>query len=227
MKKIILATLIANTFICADENILIVSELDKVDNIVKIDPVQEIDDKELYIGLGVSAMSTRLSSVDMDIFNDIYGQDRLGNVNLQAGYIFNDYIALEGRYGFTVSEDDQVEMRNEWSLFLKPMYKFEDSYDRSKGEDYFAVYALLGYGSIELSGVNGVDALVEDTNFKWGLGFSYTFRDYSEYDEYKFKDTWTVYLDYVNTGDDMYGLYYMGEDYIDADSFTAGLLYKF
>jgi hypothetical protein len=227
MKKIILATLIASTLMLADENVLIVSELDKTDNIVKIDPLQEIDDRDLYIGLGISAMSSRLSSVSMDIFNDIYGQDRLGNINLQAGYIINDYIAVEGRYGFTVADDDQVEMRNEWSLFLKPMYKFEDSYDRTNGEDYFAVYALLGYGSVEFTGVNGVNALVEDSNFRWGLGFSYTFREYSEYDEYKFKDTWTVYFDYVNVGKDMYGLYYMGEDYIDADSFTTGLLYKF
>ena len=63
MKKIILLAFIASTLMFADENVLIVSELDKVDNIVKIDPLQEIDDRDLYLGLGVTAMSSRLSSV--------------------------------------------------------------------------------------------------------------------------------------------------------------------
>ncbi len=187
----------------------------------------EIDDTGFYLGAGVSAMSSRESSVSMDIFNEKSGQDRLGNIDLLAGYIVNDYLAVEGRYGFGITDEDQVEMNSQWSLFLKPMYKFENDEDRANGENYFAVYALLGYGGVELKGINGVVADIDETGFQWGLGVSYTFRETSHNENYKYKDSWTVFADYTSLGNDMDGLYYTGLGQVDADAFTVGLIYKF
>ena len=187
----------------------------------------EIDETGFYLGAGVSAMSSRESSVSMDMFNVKTGQDRLGNINLMAGYMINNYLAVEGRYGFGITDEDKVEMNSQWSLFLKPMYKFENDEDRSNGGNYFAVYALLGYGGIDLTGVNGVTANVNETDFQWGLGLSYTFRETSSEGTYKYQDSWTIYADYTNVGSNMNGLYYTGDGQVDADAFTVGLIYKF
>ena len=215
MKKIILSLAAISTLGFAGGDILPVVVAD------------EIDDTGFYLGAGISAMSSREASVSMDIFNVTDGQDRLGNLDLLAGYIINDYIAIEGRYAFPLTDEDKVEMNSQWSLFLKPMYKFEDDEDRANGENYFAVYALLGYGGVELKGVNGVVANVDETGFQWGLGVSYTFRETSHEENYSYKDSWTVYADYTNLGNDMDGLYYTGEGQVDADAFTVGLIYKF
>jgi len=215
MKKIILSLAAISTLGFAGGDIFPVVVAD------------EIDDTGFYLGAGISAMSSREASVSMDIFNVTDGQDRLGNLDLLAGYIINDYIAIEGRYAFPITDEDKVEMNSQWSLFLKPMYKFDDDEDRANGENYFAVYALLGYGGVELKGVNGVVANVDETGFQWGLGVSYTFRETSHEENYSYKDSWTVYADYTNLGNDMDGLYYTGEGQVDADAFTVGLIYKF
>ncbi len=216
MKKIILSLAAASSLGFAGGDIIPV--------VVVAD---EIDELGFYLGGGISAMSSRESSVSMDIFNEKAGQDRLGNIDLRAGYIVNNYLAVEGRYGFGITDEDKVEMNSQWSIFLKPMYKFEDDEDRANGENYFAVYGLLGYGGIELTGVNGVVANVDETGFQWGLGLSYTFRESSSEGSYKYKDSWTVYADYTSVGNDMDGLYYTGEGQVDADAFTVGLIYKF
>jgi len=192
-----------------------------------VEAVDEIDETGFYLGGGISAMSSRESSVSMDIFNEKAGQDRLGNIAFLAGYMINDYLAVEGRYGFGITDEDKVEMDSQWSIFLKPIYKFEDDEERANGENYFAVYALLGYGGIKLKGVNQVVADVDESDFQWGLGLSYTFRETARHENYKYKDSWTVYFDYTNVGNDMDGLYYTGLGQVDADAFTLGLIYKF
>ena len=187
----------------------------------------KIDETGFYAGIGVTAMSSRDSAVSMDIFNVTYGQDRLGNIDLLAGYIINDYLAVEGRYATTFTDEDRVELSSQWSLFIKPMYKFEDDEDRAKGEDYWAVYGLLGYGNTTFDGVNGANVDVDDGGFQWGIGLSYTFREYTNKDDYQYRDVWTLFADYTSIGRDMSGYYYNGARKIDADSFTVGLIYKF
>jgi len=93
--------------------------------------------------------------------------------------------------------------------------------------DYIAVYALLGYGGVTLQGVNGLTADVDDNGFQWGIGISYTFREFSDDREYKYRDVWTIFADYTSLGRDMSGLYYNGAQKVDADAFTIGLSYKF
>ena len=109
-----------------------------------IEPLIVVDDSSFYLGLGVTAVSTRDAAVSMDIFNVKAGQDRLGNISLLAGYNFNSYIAVEGRYTTTISDEDLVEMSG-WSLFVKPQYPVTDT---------FNVYALLGFGGVTMDPVN-------------------------------------------------------------------------
>lgn len=186
-----------------------------------------MDNTGFYLGAGISAMSTRLSSVSRDIFNEKAGQDRLGNAAILAGYMINNYLSVEGRLAGNITDEDKVTMDSQWSIFLKPMYKFEDDEDQANGRNYFAVYGLLGFGGIDLSGINGVIADISDTGFQWGLGFSYTFRETASDGNYQYKDSWTIYADYTMLGSDMDGLYYTGRDKVDADAFTVGLIYKF
>jgi hypothetical protein len=187
----------------------------------------KIDETGFYAGLGISAMSSRDSSVSMDIFDVTYGQDRLGNINLIAGYMINDYLAVEGRYATTFTDEDRVELSSQWGLFVKPLYKFDDDDNRAAGDDYWAVYALLGYGNATLEGTNNAITDVDDGGFQWGIGLSYTFREHSDAEEYQYKDVWTIFFDYTFVGSDMDGYYYNGARKVDADAFTVGLTYKF
>lgn len=216
MKKIIVALVAISSLgytASSEKENLSVYEADRIDN------------TGFYLGAGISAMSTRESSVSMDIFNVKEGQDRLGNVALIAGYTVNDYLAVEGRYGFNITDEDKVEMAYQWSILLKPMYKFDDEKDKVNGRNYYSVYGLLGIGGIQLDGTNGVIADVGETGFQWGIGVSYTFRETSR--AYRYKDSWSVYADYMQVGRNMDGLYYTGEGEVDADAFTVGMIYHF
>lgn len=187
----------------------------------------DVEEENFYLGAAIVAVSTRDASVSMDIFKETDGQDRLGNASLHAGYEFNNYLAVEGRYSTSLTDDDRVDMPSAWGIFLKPIYKFEDDAERAAGEDYFAVYGLLGFGGMTLEGSNQSTADVDDTGFQWGLGLSYTFRTVSDSEEYKYKDNWTVFFDYTNLANDMDGIYYNGATKIDGDAFTLGVNYKF
>jgi len=85
--------------------------------VAPIPVAEEVDNSSFYIGLALSAISTRDAAVSMDIFNAKYGQDRLGNITFLAGYNFNQYVAVEGRYTTTFTDEDMVEMDG-WSLFV-------------------------------------------------------------------------------------------------------------
>ena len=180
-----------------------------------VEIVSSLDDSGMYLGLGVSAMSLK---------NDFSKEEFSSTgVTLQAGYKFNKYVAIEGRYTKNVGDldydhgesgnPDYSEYPGDFSnvaIYVKPMYAFDD----------FSVYALLGYGEVTLtdlphpSTTGSVDR-AED-GFQWGLGASYAFMD-----------NLSVFVDYVKVYDDK------GFDYraqlvdVDADLWTLGVTYKF
>ena len=168
--------------------------------------VEEVDNSSFYLGLGLTAVSTRDSSVDLNFFDAEYGQDRLGNVSLIAGYNFNEYIAVEGRYTTAISEEDLVEMDG-WSLFVKPQYPVSED---------FSVYALLGFGAVTMDGVNDAAVDVDDSGFQWGIGASYLATE-----------NISVFIDYTSLATDMEGLYWDGALEVDADAVTIGVNYLF
>ena len=166
------------------------------------------DNSGIYIGFGASAISARDSSLSLDFVAQEPGQDRLANATFLLGYNLNEYFAVEGRYTTTFSNADVVEVDGA-SFFVKPQYPLN--------EDFF-VYALLGYGSVQLDGVGGASEIVDvdDSGFQWGLGASYTI-----------DDSYTIFLDYTSLAYDMDGIYYNGALQVDVDLVTLGVTYKF
>ncbi|MDD5406381.1 MAG: outer membrane beta-barrel protein [Sulfurovaceae bacterium] len=116
----------------------------------------------------------------------------------QAGYKFNKYIALEGRYWWSLGNSDRSvkgsytvnggtptsfdfnvdygEKLRAWGIYAKPMYPVTDKLD---------IYALLGGGNVTLK--NDYFDRLDENDFQWGLGASY-----------KITDNVSIFLDYVN-----------------------------
>jgi len=180
---------------------------------VAVIPVVE-ETNGFYLGGAVAAAVGHDSDVAIKLFNgtDDASNDRLGNITLLAGYDFNDYIAVEGRYTMSVFDEDVTEM-NGWSLFAKPQYHFDES--------NFSIYALLGLGGVTIDGKNGYFADVDDTGFQWGLGVAYSFGDYME------DNNLAVFVDYTSLASDMDGIFANGALQTDVDVFSLGVTYIF
>jgi opacity protein-like surface antigen len=123
---------------------------------------------------------------------------------LQAGYKFNQYVSVEGRYWIGLEEDVLVNNNlyndytaNSWGLYVKPMYPVYDGLD---------VYALLGYAS-----TNYDEVVMDADGFSWGLGVEYTF-----------SNNIGLFIDYASLNYDS-GTY--NDDYVDTYNF--GVNYKF
>jgi len=138
-------------------------------------------------------------------------QDRLGNLTLNAGYDFNQYIAVEARYTTTISDEDIVEMSG-WSLFVKPQYPVTED---------FTIYALLGFGGVTVDGINAIRPVnVDDSSFQWGLGVSYSLKNATDYNI-------EIYADYTSLAKDMDGVYWNGDLQTSVDALTVGVVYRF
>ena len=163
-------------------------------DIAPVEPVVETPYVEestgnFYLGLGYGFLSadreTSLGALTFDQGTEDYDQ-----ILLQAGYKFNDYVALEGRYWLGLSDNAWATIGNNaiqsvgeidsWGIYVKPMYPVGDS---------FNVYALLGYASTDYSITNGADGDID--GFSWGLGA-----------DYAFSESWSVFVDYTELSDD-------------------------
>ena len=175
--------------------------------------VPVVDDSGFYVGGALAAVSTRDATVSQNFFDAKGGQDRLGNLTLLAGYDFNRYVAVEGRYTTSIADEDIVEMDG-WSLFVKPQYTFDES--------NFKIYALLGFGGVTLDSMNSAYVVdVDDTGFQWGIGAAYSFGDYMENNDL------AIFVDYTSLANDMEGIYWNGALEADADAITVGVTYRF
>jgi len=112
-----------------------------------------------YAGAGVNHM--RMSEA---VTSSGYG------VTLVAGYYFNQYVGMEGRYMTTVSDLDLDSSRpimttsdtlSNVGLYVKPMYAITTG---------FSIYGLAGYGQSTYE-VKGSD--YTENGFQWGLGAKY------------------------------------------------------
>ena len=93
------------------------------------------------------------------------------------------------------------------SFFIKPQYPVTVA---------FKVYALLGFGGVTMDSVNGSNVDVDDNDFQWGLGASYTFMENIE-----------VFIDYTSLASSMEGIYWNTAQEVDADAIIMGVNYKF
>jgi opacity protein-like surface antigen len=156
MKKFnlsLVAVLAMSTFAVAGGDIA------PVEPMVETPMVEESTPGAFYLGLAYGAANGDVSWTDTPLSGEpISGSDDTDydTIMLQAGYKFNPYIAVEGRYWFDLDEDVDT-----WGIYAKPMYPVTDAID---------IYALLGYAS---SDVDYIDA----DGFSWGLGGAYAFTD--------------------------------------------------
>lgn len=167
-----------------------------------------------YVGGALTAVVGHDSSVGMELIDGTPGvdNDRLGNMTLLAGYDFNQYFAVEGRYSTSIFNEDVTEMSG-WSLFVKPQYRFDES--------NFKLYALLGYGGVNIEGVNNYFADVDDSGFQWGIGAAYAFGEYMD------NNNLAVFFDYTSLAYEMDGIFANGATQTDVDAFTLGVTYNF
>lgn len=175
----------------------------------------EIDESHFYFGVGLSSMYLK---------NDLSDEEfSAKGVMLQAGYQYNNYIAIEGRYtmdvgdveydhGNTINPDfsDYPTDFSNVAIYLKPMYSI----------DNFTIYGLLGYGEVGLTNIPlggvGISADRAESGFQWGLGF-----------DYQLGQNVSVFLDYVRMYDDIgFDKRAQNADIV-ADAWTLGISYKF
>jgi len=175
-----------------------------------------------YVGAGLS--DQRTYSKDSDWFDDsILGQDKTIPLIGVLGYQFNCYLALEGRVGKSLFEEDYADVLT-YSIFLKPQYPVTED---------FSVYGLIGYGVVRVKGTDGhvpaanVGKTIVDTgSFQWGFGM-----------QYDITDEWSIFLDYTSLMKDKsispQPLYNYDAsagrtwDKISDDSINVGVLYHF
>ena len=214
------------------------------------EPIVEVvasDDSGFYIGGAYSSINA-----EVDAYGAYGNYDEPENWRkensemdsagfmLQAGYQFNKYIAVEGRYwkasseasgtysngqddqtGFTDSWSDECGDLTAWGIFVKPMYPVTDA---------FSIYGLLGYGNTNISDEwygDGVE-LLDESGFQWGIGASYA------YDEHL-----SFFVDYVQLASDVEESYDWvannqsdsDYDYVDWETsvytINVGVSYKF
>ena len=212
-SKLVISMLTLSTFAFAGGDIKPAEVQDTPEEKQEQSPV--LNSANFYLGVGVSTLKLK---------NDFTKESfKAKALTLQAGYTYNKYLALEGRYTHHVGDveydhgsDHRVNAGEDIkdyptdftniALYLKPQYKVND----------FTAYALLGYGEVKLTNIpqNSVDRA--EAGFQWGVGVAY---DFSE--------NITVFLDYVNMYDDKGFNYRAINQDIKADAITFGMTYTF
>ena len=166
-----------------------------------------------YLGVGISSMS-----LDNELSRESF---KATGITLQAGYDFNDYIAIEGRYTKDLGKvkynhgktdnpnySDYPGDFSNAAIYVKPMYSLYD----------FSLYALLGYGTVKLTNIPNVGTSADrsEEGFEWGVGFTYDLT----------KST-SLYFDYVNAYKGK-GFDYRAQDAdITSELWTFGISYMF
>jgi len=175
--------------------------------------IPSVDTSAFYIGLGGASMGLFNTSTDEKITS-------LG-VMLQAGYKYNDYIAIEGRYtlgvgkvdykhGSTINADNS-NLDTKFSnlgIYLKPMYPMGD----------FNVYGLLGYGNTRLTKIpaGATSADRGENGFQWGAGL-----------DYEIIDDISIFVDYARVYDNKGFNSRALNSNINSVLISTGLSYKF
>ncbi len=222
MKKstgILLSVAMATSMATAGKNVIIAD-----------DPVAPVVGN-FYVGAGVSLLTFEYSDQlyrSPDMVEGTYEYEWTGGTVL-AGYEFNNYIAIEGRYTksagdatFTEPEGENfapldpanqtaAELEN-IAIYLKPSLRF----------DSFSLYGLIGYGKTTMTWGSGTEN--SDSSVQYGAGVAYAFTENLSF----FADYVVMYDD--DDFDDIAATHLQGDNNLKAfkaDSVTAGLIYKF
>ena len=210
-SKLVISMLTLSTFAFAGGDIKPV----EVQVATQEEPNPVLNSSNFYLGLGVSTLKLK---------NDFTKESfKAKALTLQAGYTYNAYLALEGRYTHHVGDveydhgsDHRVNagenIKNyptdftNIALYLKPQYKIDD----------FKAYALLGYGEVKLTNIPQNSADRAEAGFQWGVGMAY---DVSK--------NISLFLDYTNMYEGKGFDYLAVNRNIKADAITFGMTYTF
>jgi len=198
VKKITAVVLLGASALYAGGDIAPVQE-----EIVAIPPVIVVAPSPLYVGIGYSCLQTAFSQADID-------SRAMSSLSATAGYKFNPYLAIEGRYTASMGDVtvdtrgveidvDSIDMSN-IGVYLKPQYNINN----------FSVYALLGYGQVTID--DGIS--LSDSGIQYGVGLNSMIAD-----------NVSIFVDYRRLYDDSSfdGI----EDDTVANSYTVGINYHF
>ncbi len=234
MKNILLAIVL---FMIADTSLHARKDMD-VAPVVAGSSEKEVEDDYIYIGMAF--IYHRTYSIEGGWFdNGVKTQDETGGFMGLVGYNYNNYLAVEGRVAKSFFKEDYADLIN-YSIFIKPQYKFLDD-ERDNCEDgYTTIYALIGYGSVKVEGTDGNvpghkgEDITNGGGLQWGLGLSYTFDDEDDdEDEHNRDGDITLFAEYNRFMKDreiharlyQYDLKYY--DKLSQDAIALGLHYRF
>jgi len=171
-----------------------------------------------YIGLAYSYMNLNVNLPGANSLDRINGDIQGDSLTLLLGYDFHRYMAVEARYTKSIGNlDESIEgyrldegTRTDGDMsniaaFIKP--KLES--------DNVALYALLGYGKVEID--SGYVAEDSEASLQWGLGISI---DAGK--EFIGKKDITFFFDYTRLYEDKEKL-----NELTVDAFNFGLNYNF
>jgi len=176
-----------------------------------IAPVEEpvvVDNSAFYVGLGFGQAAINDDPTGEEISSTTF--------MLQAGYQYNAYVAFEGRVSFGFNTDynpgntdnsggNYDNDISSWGIYVKPMYPVTEEFD---------VYALLGYGGVQLGNLESGDAY--ESGFQWGVGA-----------QYEVTENILVFADYVKLYDGTGFDYRAQDEDVDSDAWTLGVSYRF
>jgi len=234
MKKVVLSSIV---YMLSSGLAVAGGDIVPVEPVVPAVQVLEHDNSGWYAGAAL--YYSRVYSVDSGWFDDTpTSQDEIGELTGIIGYEYNEYLAFEARGSFTFAKEDYADAYN-YSFLVKPQYRFRD--EEKYEDDYFTLYGLLGFGYVNVEGTDGNapaapttigKTLVDDWQFQYGIGFSYTIVD-NEHPENNEGD-WTIFFEYMMHMDDESmtptQLYYYDPEFYDKlsmDSINMGVIYHF
>lgn len=164
-----------------------------------------VTDSHTYVDMGLSVVSTR--EAHLDFFETTIEQDRTGDISLIAGYEFNPYISVEGRYMISIVHEDILE-RSSWGIYAKPHYPVLES---------LKVYGLLGYGGFKADDIDGENINIDDTGFQWGVGTNY-----------EMKENIFIFVDYLTIAKNAeVDRFILEKGKVHSDVITVGAIYTF
>jgi opacity protein-like surface antigen len=115
---------------------------------------------------------------------------KFGSIMLNAGYKFNQYVAVEGRYWSGINSSNDLAWRGNipsditidaWGLYVKPMFPVTNAMN---------IYGLVGYGTADATyDVPGGGSFTSNSSggFSWGIGA-----------DYAITNNWAIFVDYTS-----------------------------
>lgn len=206
-NRIVVLLVISSTILIGGGNVATLSQKKTV-------PVN-VKENGFYVGLGMNRMALNNDYTDEEF--------SVTGLMLQAGYQYNQYLAIEGRYNFDIGDvdydhgtvlhpdiDDYPGNFTNLAVYVKGTYPIGN----------FTPYVLLGYGEVALTNIPlggpGISADRAEKGFQWGLGAGY-----------QFTEAISFFVDYVRAYDGT-GFDGRAADVdVSADIWTLGIRYTF